>query len=69
MRRRAAPIFGWVRPWFNKNDDPRRNTPFVLALSVRQRYASTGVCSSIPKSLSTFREPCPPRSAGAVFVL
>ena len=38
--------------------------PFPLALSVRQGFAFTGMCSSFPKSLTTFREPCPPVRQG-----
>ena len=47
----------------------RRIMPLVLGLPVRQAYAFTGICSSIPKSLTTFREPCPPRRSGRLLRL
>ena len=37
---------------------------FLLAVPTRQDCAFADICSSIPKSLSTFREPCPPRRLG-----
>ena len=36
----------------------RRNMPSMFALPARQGFTFTGVCSSFPKSLATFREPC-----------
>ena len=46
----------------------RRIMPLVLGLPVRQAYAFTGICSSIPKNLRFFGSPARPGTGGSILI-